>query len=63
MSEGWREEYKQKCISAEEAVQIVKSGDKVAFTYGREPFALGLALAARKDELKDIKIFARTPSR
>ena len=34
----------------------------MCFPYGREPLALGLALAARKDELKDVKVFARTPS-
>ncbi len=44
---GWEEEYKKKFVSAEEAASVVKSGDKVAFTTGREAFAVGLALAAR----------------
>ena len=63
MIENWREEYKRKFISAEEAVRLVKSGDRVGFTYGREPLALGLALLARRDELQNVKIFVRTPSR
>jgi 4-hydroxybutyrate CoA-transferase len=52
----WREEYKRKLISAEEAANLVKSGDRVAFTLGREPLAIGLAIAARKEELKGVKI-------
>lgn len=63
MSENWQEEYKRKFVSTEEAIKMIKPGDRVCFTYGREPLALGLALAARKDELKDVRIFARTPSR
>ncbi len=62
MISDWQEGFKRKMISPEEAVKVVKSGDRVSFTYGREPFALGLALAARKEELKDVKIFVRTPS-
>jgi 4-hydroxybutyrate CoA-transferase len=58
----WQEEYAQKTVSAEEAVKVVKSGDRVSFTYGREPRALGYALVARLDELKDVRIFVRTPS-
>ncbi len=63
MSADWQEEYRRKLVSAEEAIKIVKSGDHVAFTYGREPSALGEALARRRDELKDVTIFVRTPSR
>src|SRR3989304_8975563 len=57
----WQEEYKRKIISAEEAAKFVKSGDKVAFTTGREPFAIGLALAARKEELTGVKLKMSTP--
>lgn len=58
----WREEYRKKLISAEEAARKVKSGDTVAFTSGREAFATGLALAARKDELRDVHILVPTPT-
>ncbi|HIE17757.1 MAG TPA: 4-hydroxybutyrate CoA transferase [Dehalococcoidia bacterium] len=58
----WREEYKRKLISAEDAAKLVKSGDRVAFTSGREALAIGLALAARKEELKNVQILAPTPT-
>jgi 4-hydroxybutyrate CoA-transferase len=51
----WQEEYKRKLISAEEAANLIKSGDSVMIT-GREPLAIGLALAARKEDLKDVQI-------
>ncbi len=60
---AWQEEYKRKLVSPEEAVKAVKSGDRVVIPVGRDPLALGLALAARKDELRGITIFVQTPSR
>ena len=57
----WQEEYKRKLISSEEAAQFVKSGDSVVFTAGREAHAIGLALAARFGELKNVKIFVPSP--
>lgn len=57
----WRKEYEKRTISADEAAQFIKSGQHVVFTAGREAFAIGLALAARKDELKGVKIFVPTP--
>jgi 4-hydroxybutyrate CoA-transferase len=57
----WREEYERKFITVEEAVSEIRSGDRVAFTYGREPLALGLALASRKEQLTGVKIFVRNP--
>jgi len=59
---GWRREYEHKFISAEEAAGMVKSGDKVAFTSGREAFAIGLALAARIGELQDVRVLLPSPS-
>jgi 4-hydroxybutyrate CoA-transferase len=58
----WKEEYKRKFISAEEAAGLVKQGNKVAFTSGREAFAVGLALAARKEELEHLQILVPTPT-
>lgn len=58
---SWQEEYQSKLISAEEAAKLVKSGDHVAFTAGREAHAVGLAIAARKEELKDVKVSAPSP--
>jgi len=61
MIENWREEYRRRFVSAEEALQVVKSGNRVSFTHGPEPLALGLALAARRNELKDIRIYVSNP--
>ena len=46
-----------KLISPEAAAQKVKSGDLVVIPTGREPSGICYALAARKNELKDVKIY------
>lgn len=51
----WKEEYKRKLVSPEEAVKAVKSGDYVVFAQP-EPLALGLALVGRAEELKGVAI-------
>lgn len=49
--------YQQKLTTAEEAVKVVKSGDWVDYTWCTgHPVALDKALAARKDELFDVKV-------
>ena len=58
---NWENEYKEKFISAEKAASFVKSGDQVVFTMGREAHAVGLAIAARKEELEDVRVFVPTP--
>lgn len=60
----WREEYKKKTVSAEVAVKVVKSGDWVFIPIGQSLELLPLALWARKDELKGVKILqgANPPS-
>jgi 4-hydroxybutyrate CoA-transferase len=62
---GWIEEYKRKMVSPEEAVKVVKPGDRVHFAYGMEPLALGLALLARSEELREkgVKLFVPAPGR
>jgi len=59
----WEKDYKQKFTSAEEAIKVVKAGDYVAFAYGTEPLALGLALLNRGMEVGGIKIFVPAPGR
>ena len=50
-------EYKEKLRTAEEAVQVVKSGDWVDYTSSLgKPTLLDRALSARRDELSDVKI-------
>ncbi len=58
----WQEEYKRKFISSEEAANMVKSGDRVVFPMGRETFSIGFALIARKEELKNVKVYVPSPS-
>lgn len=51
------EEYRRKLVTPEEAVKLVKSGDWVDYgTFSGSVVALDKALAARKDELWDVKI-------
>ena len=57
----WQEEYKKKLVTAEEAVSIVKSGDRVAFTTNDQPEALSEALTARLVDLKDVEIYISNP--
>lgn len=58
---NWREEYQSKLISAEAAANMVKSRDRVVFTAGREAFSIGMALAARLGELKDVEVHVPSP--
>lgn len=52
-----KREYQAKLVSAETAVNVVKSGDWVDYSFCLgQPVALDKALAARKTELMDIKV-------
>ncbi len=57
VGKNWEEEYKRKLVFAEEAVKVVKSGDRVIFPICCFPRVLGPALYARKNELKNVTIF------
>ena len=49
--------YNSKLTTAEEAVKVVKSGDWVDYTWcTNHPVALDKALAARQNELEDVKV-------
>jgi len=53
----YTEQYSEKLMTAEEAVKCIKSGDWVDYGFLlTQPIALDIALAARKEELSDIKI-------
>jgi 4-hydroxybutyrate CoA-transferase len=62
-AERWQDWYESRRVGADEAIAHVKSGDRVAFSYGREPLELGMALVARAGELQDITIFNPVPGR
>ena len=51
----WKEEYKKRLVSAEDAVKAVKSGDYVVFAQPEAP-ALGLALVRRAGDISGVKI-------
>jgi 4-hydroxybutyrate CoA-transferase len=57
----WREDYHRKLISAEEAARLIKSGDSVSFTLGREAHTVGRAIADRKKDLQNVKILVPFP--
>lgn len=53
----YKSEYKSKLRTAEEAVRVVKSGDWVEYGCGVTfPKLCDAALAARRDELTDVKV-------
>jgi len=62
IGKNWPDEYKRKLVSAEEAVKVVKSGDRVIVPLPGQPHLLGPALAARKDELRNVTFHSATPS-
>lgn len=54
---NYEEEYKRKLVTADEAVKAVKSGDWVEYgSFSGSVVVLDRALAARRDELTDVKI-------
>lgn len=54
---GFAEEYKQKLVTADEAVKVIKSGDWVDYGWCNGTVdALDKALAKRTDELKDVNL-------
>jgi Acetyl-CoA hydrolase len=53
------EEYKSKLVSADKAVKVIKSGDWIDYgEFCGQVRDLDRALAKRKDELKDVKIWS-----
>ena len=62
IGKDWRNEYERKLVTAEEAVKVVKSGDRVVFPLVNGCHTLGAALAARKDELRDVTFHSTTPT-
>jgi acyl-CoA hydrolase len=54
---GFQELYQQKCVSAEKAVAIIRSGDVVDYGFfNGKPVVCDQALAARHGELRDVYI-------
>lgn len=56
---NFSQEYQRKLTTAEEAVKVVKSGDWIDYSFGTNmPDELDRALAARAEELDDVKVRA-----
>ncbi len=54
----WIEDYRSKLVKAEEAVALIKSGDKISISgNAAAPYVLLNALAQRKDDLRDVGVF------
>lgn len=59
MSERYMNQYRDKLVSAETAVKVVKSGDWIDYgTQNSRVVALDEALAKRKGELRDVKVWS-----
>ena len=58
---GWQEEYRRKVVSAEEAVGIVESGDRVVVPLSNQPRQLAKALSERRRELRDVSLSISAP--
>lgn len=54
----WQEQYADKIKTPEEAVKLVKSGDKVVVANLLQPITTVNALAGRKDELENVTLLA-----
>ena len=48
-------------LTPEEVASLVKPGDYISFTLGREAYNIGLAIAARMGELDDVKVLQPFP--
>ena len=58
LSASWLQKYKEKVVSAEEAVKVIKSGDKMVIQPGCScPNELVRAMVDRKDDLSDVEIY------
>jgi len=52
----WKDEYKAKLVTAQEAVKVVKSGDRVVTPLIIKDWTVSNALFERRNELKNVKI-------
>ena len=62
MTLDWKERCPDKIITAEEAASKVKAGDTIRFPMVMVPVTLATALAARRGEVKDVRICHAGPA-
>ncbi len=59
---GWKEEYRKKLTTAEEAVKLIKPGDRISISHAAaEPTHLVDALMANKDAYHNVEIVHMVP--
>lgn len=58
----WKEHYKRRLVSADEAVNTVESGDLVYIAIHPQPKALIYALADRREELRGVEVWQDAPT-
>ena len=54
---SYGQDYRRKLVSANQAVKLIKSGDWIDYGSMNGRWSAWIDLAARKDELKDIKVW------
>lgn len=65
MAEKWQETYKSRLVSMEEAAKAIKSGDTIytALGMGEPSLRMVNSIIARKDELRDVRVFSNVQVR
>ena len=58
----WKETYGDKVLTSNKAVKMVQNGDSVRFPMASVPVSLATALAARKGELKGVRVSHAGPA-
>ena len=57
MTTNWKEQYANRTVTADEAVKVIKSGDRVIVAHGGgAPRSVIKAMVARAPELKDVEV-------
>jgi 4-hydroxybutyrate CoA-transferase len=56
----WRDDYKKKLVSADEAAKSIKSGDVIAIPVDSYVKAMSQAIIRRRNELENVKILLRS---
>ncbi|MFQ5934467.1 MAG: acetyl-CoA hydrolase/transferase family protein [Dehalococcoidia bacterium] len=58
----WREHYKRRLVTTDEAAKVVSSGDRIYVAIYPHPLEIIHALARRRDELRGVKLWMDAPA-
>ena len=59
---GWKDEYRNKTVTPDEAVSIVRDGDRVVIPLTEQPLGLVSALINVSDRLDEVAVCVSTPA-